>query len=426
MSEDGKRVAIVGAGIVGVSAAVWLQRDGFDVTLIDRLGPGEGASSGNGGILASSSCIPVTTPGLLRKAAGMLLDPSSPLFLRWRYLPRMLPFLVSYLRHAKLTEVERIAAALAGIVSDSLSDHLALAAGTEAERYVHRCDFTHLYRNRAAFEDEAALWEIRKQNGFAWEEIDGDAWRRLEPAFSPDAGFAVRMSGHGRISDPQAYVAALARSAERKGARLARGEAAGFVRQGNRVVGVRVGGETIAADAVLIAAGAWSARLARQLGLALPMESERGYHLEFWEPSVQPKTPVMVTSGKFVMTPMDGRLRVAGLVEFGGLDAPPSRAPWRLLERAARRIIPGLGASRVTRWMGHRPAIADSIPAIGGIPGAPGAFLGCGHHHIGLTGGPRTGALLAQLIAGRSLNLDLSVYCPARFAAGRGGFASKG
>ena len=178
---------------------------------------------------------------------------------------------------------------------------------------------------------------------------------------------------------------------------------------------MRAGGETIACDAVVLAAGVWSGPLASQLGLRVPLESERGYHLELWEPSIMPRSPVMVASGKFVATPMEGRLRLAGIVEFGGLDAPPSRAPYALLKKNIEAAIPGIAWKETREWMGHRPSVADSIPVIGVVPGVEGAFLGFGHDHVGLTGGPKTGRLLAQLVSGRSPNMDLAPYSPTRF-----------
>lgn len=169
-------------------------------------------------------------------------------------------------------------------------------------------------------------------------------------------------------------------------------------------------------DAAVLATGVWSGPLAKKLGLSVPLESERGYHIELWDPSFMPRSPVMIASGKFVATPMEGRLRLAGVVEFGGLDAPPSRPPFALLRKNGLAAFPGLTFSRETEWMGHRPAPADSIPVIGEIPGASGAFTGFGHHHIGLTGGPKTGRILSQLISGQKPNLDLGAHSPARFA----------
>ena len=170
-------------------------------------------------------------------------------------------------------------------------------------------------------------------------------------------------------------------------------------------------------DGAVLAAGAWSGRLAAKFGLKAPLETERGYHLELWEPSVMPRSPVMVASGKFVATPMDGRLRLAGVVEFGGLKAAPSRAPYRLLEQNIRAAMPGLTWKRTVEWMGHRPSMADSIPVIGEVPGLSGAYAAFGHDHVGLTGGPKTGRIMAQIISGTRPNIDLDPYSPARFMA---------
>jgi D-amino-acid dehydrogenase len=416
MSET-KTIAIIGAGIVGVSTAIWLQRDGHKVILIDREGPAAGASHGNGGVLASCSIIPVAVPGLLRKAPGMLFSPDQPLFMKWSYLPKLMPWLVSFLKTTNETAVRRRAAALAPIIGDSLADHQALAAGTGAEKWIEPSDYLFLYRDRAHYDSDALGWSVRKEHGFAWEILEGEAFRAYDPIFAQTIGLAARVGDHGRIRDPGAYVKALAAHAEAQGAKFIRAEVTDFVRENGQVTGVRAGGETIACDAVALCTGAWSKMLAAKLGLKAPLESERGYHLELWEPSVMPRAPVMVASGKFVATPMEGRLRLAGVVEFGGLDAPPSRAPFDLLERNIRAAIPGLTWKKTVEWMGHRPSMADSIPVIGEVPNLAGAFVAFGHDHVGLTGGPRTGRIVAQLMSKTTPNIDLSPYSPARFSA---------
>jgi D-amino-acid dehydrogenase len=415
MTAPRRNVAIIGAGIVGVSTAIWLQRDGHEVTLIDRSGPGTGASHGNGGVLASCSVIPVTVPGLLAKAPKMLFSPNQPLFLKWRYLPRLAPWLLRYLRGANAEAVRRRASALTPIIGDSLADHQTLAAGTGAERFVVPADYLYLYRDRAHYETDAFGWEVRKANGFTWDTLEGQAWHEYDPAFGTGIGFAARFGNHGRITDPGRYVQALAAHAERQGARIVKAEVDDILRENGQVIGLRARGETIPCDAAVLAAGAWSGKLAARLALKAPLESERGYHLELWEPSVMPRSPVMVAAGKFVATPMDGRLRLAGIVEFGGLDAAPSRAPFRLLERNIRAAMPGLTWKKTVEWMGHRPSIADSVPVIGEVPTLKGAYTAFGHDHVGLTGGPKTGRILAQLISGTPPNIDLAPYSPARF-----------
>ena len=310
MSRDRKTIAIVGAGIVGVSTALWLQRDGHDVVLIDKAGPAAGASYGNGGVLASCSIVPVTMPGLVRKAPGMALRSDQPLFLKWGYLPRMVPWLVKYLRRANADDARATAAAVMQIVGDSLNDHLALAQGTPAERWIVPSDYLFIYNNRAHYDSDALGWSIRRDHGFTWDELEGEVFTTYDPVFAPDLNFAVRLGGHGRITDPGRYVQALAEHIVARGGRLITAEVEDVVREGGHVTGVRVSGDTIPCDAAVIATGAWSKPLASKLGVDVPLESERGYHLELWEPSVMPRAPVMVASGKFVMTPMEGRLRL--------------------------------------------------------------------------------------------------------------------
>ena len=415
MNNGPKTVAVIGAGIVGVSTAIWLLRDGLRVILIDRKGPGEGTSHGNGGVLASCSIVPVTVPGLLRKAPRMLLDPNQPLFLKWGYLPKLTPWLLRYLGHANAGAVRRRAAALAPILGDSLAEHQALARGTGAEKWLHPSDYLFLYNDRAHFEADAFGWSVRAEHGFTWDLLEGAAFRAYDPAYSPEITCAARLKDHGRISDPGRYVKDLAAHAEAEGTRLILGEVSDIARENGRVTGVRAGGETIPCDAAVLATGIWSKPIAERLGLKMPLETERGYHLELWEPTIMPRAPVMVASGKFVVTPMEGRLRLAGIVEFGGLDAPPSRAPFRLLERSIRMAIPGIAWKETVEWMGHRPSLTDSTPVIGAVPGIEGAFLGFGHDHVGLTGGPKTGRILAQLIGGTVPNINLAPYAPDRF-----------
>lgn len=413
-----KTVVVIGAGIVGVSTAIWAQRDGHRVILIDREGPAAGTSFGNGGVLASCSVVPVSTPGLWRSAPAMLFDRNQPLFMKWRYLPKLLPYLKKFLANANAESTRARAAAMTPILGDSLNDHLALSAGTGAERYVIGSDYLFIYRDRAHYDSDAFGWDLRKEFGFKWDVLEGRDFHDYDPAFGPGLNCAARCPDHGRISDPGAYVTALADHFVAEGGRFIKGEVTDIVRENGAVTGLRVGGDTVDCDATVLAAGVWSSKLAKSLGISVPIETERGYHIELWEPNIMPKAPVMIASGKFVVTPMDGRLRLAGIVEFGGLDAPPSRAPFELLERNIREAIPGISWKEKTEWMGHRPAMADSTPMIGEAPDTKGAYLAFGHDHVGLTGGPKTGRLISQMISQRQPNIDMSPYSPARFTRG--------
>ena len=409
MTSD-TQILVLGAGIVGVSAALNLQRRGLRVTLADRQAPGEGASYGNAGILVPGGIVPVPVPGLLRKAPGMLLRGTGPLFLRWAYLPVLLPWLCRYLRHGQDRHVRRIAAALMPIVGDSLEEHRALARGTPAEAHIRKQPYLMAYRDRAAFEADSYGWAIRRDLGIGWREYQGGAVRELEPALGPDYRFIAALeASHGAIDGPGDYVKALARSFVAAGGVFEKAALTGFEQAGGRVTGVRFGDTAIRAEKILVAAGAWSARVLKQLGQAIPLESERGYHAELWSPSGGPTHPIMLCDRKVAVTPMTGRIRFAGLVEFGGLDAGPRRAPQRALG-AATAAFPGMTWQRETEWLGHRPAPADSIPYIGAVPAHPNVYTAFGHHHVGLTGGARTGRVIAELIAGATPNIDMTPY----------------
>lgn len=410
-----KPVIVIGGGIVGISTAIWLQRAGKTVTLIDR-GNAEGrASYGNAGVLASSSFIPVTTPGIARKIPKMLLDPKEPLFVKLSYLPRLAPWAIRYLAHSKASKVRKIAAALRAIVGDSLEDHLALAAGTIAEKRIIPTDFTFMYESLSAFKKDGFAWSLKKELGFEWDNLNEAERKAYDPVFAPDLTFAARLGNHGRINDPSAYVADLTVHFSRRGGAVIQGEVEDIILENGQVTGVRVGGAPLEASAVAVTAGAWSTRLTNKLGIKIPLEAESGYHLEFWEPNKMPRSPSLIPSGKFIATPMEGRLRVAGMVEFGGLENLGSQAPYDLLRENALRAIPGLRWKEETQWMGHRPAPTDSVPIIDQVPGASGAFLGFGHQHVGLTGGPRTGQLLSQLISDQKPNIDMAPYACDRF-----------
>ncbi|WP_026380723.1 NAD(P)/FAD-dependent oxidoreductase [Afifella pfennigii] len=414
MRGESKEVIVIGAGIVGLSCAIWLQRAGHHVRVIEREGPGAGTSFGPAGVLASASVDPVTGPDLPWKMPRLVLDPNAPLFLRWPYLPRALPFMLKSLKMCTRAKTEAIAAALAQLTRDSLEEHRALAEATGAERYVAASDYLYAYRHRAAFEAAEFGFALRRRHGFVWEELDEAALFEAEPLLGDHLRFGVRFPGHGYIRDPGAYLGALAADFQRRGGALVKAEATAIVHEDGKVAGVRAGGALLTCEAAVLAAGIWSAPLAQSLGARVPMESERGYHVELVEPSASLRAPVMITEGEFVATPMEGRIRLGGVVEFGGLSAPPDERIFDFILRLGRAALPTIAFAETRRWMGHRPAPVDSIPLIGELPGARGAFAAFGHHHLGLTAGPKTGRLVADLVSGRRPNIDMSPYRPDR------------
>jgi glycine/D-amino acid oxidase-like deaminating enzyme len=409
-----RHVVVIGAGIVGVSTAIWLRRAGAQVTIIDRASPGTGTSHGNAGVLAASGVAPVTGPGLLRKAPFMLLDRDVPLYLRLSYLPSLLPWLVKYMGYANDADTRRISAALAPIVSDSVEQHKSLTADLGLSDWVTDSDYVFAYRQRADFDAEAYTWALRAQAGFSPQLIEGAGVRDYEPALGSEINCLATLKDHGFIRDPGGYVAALAHAFEQAGGKVMQAEVKDFDLTGGTVTAVQTTQGTVACDDIVLATGVWSKPLMAKLGLNVPLESERGYHVIFEDATGGPSRPIMIASGKFVATPMAQGVRCAGILEFGGLEAGPSKAPLALLRRQAKAAFPNLKAANEIEWLGHRPAPTDSLPLIGQV-GTSRFYTAFGHHHIGLTGGPKTGRLIAGMIMDQPGNTDMKPYHPQRF-----------
>jgi len=410
-----QEVHILGAGMVGISTAIWLQRAGFNVTVIDKVGPAGGASYGNAGVLAAGSIIPITTPALPKNALGMLLDKTSPLFIRWPYLPKMIPFLATYLSHCTRSHVEHYARSMTPLLSDTLAQHRQLASGTGAESFISEHPYAFGYHTLEAFNSDSKWWDLRAQLGIRFDILDGKDYGSIDPLFPNQFAKVVLCHEHGRIADPGQYIKTLANHFIKNGGEIQIKEIARLVKTDN-MMGYEIDGKRVTPENLVVSTGAWSRDLVKTVGLQVPFETERGYHIELINPSQEPVNSMMVASGKFVITPLTGRIRAAGIVEFGGLALPENEEPIELLKSQVQALLPGVTFDRIDSWLGHRPAPADSLPLIGQLPAVKNCWLGFGHQHVGLTGGAKTGRILSELIQGRSIELDVTPFDPARFS----------
>ncbi len=410
-----KQIIVIGAGITGVCCAEWLRREGWLVTLVDRVRSSDPAqaSYGNAGLLARNAIIPVTVPGLLREAPRMLLDPDSPMFLRWSYLPRLLPWLVPFLRNGRPDRFEKAVTALSALTADSVDQHLAIAKGTGAERFIRSGEYAFLYRDGPSFAHDKSAMALRRAHGFEFEIRERKRLLEEDPHLGPDYAFAAVFRDHGWITDPGGYVAALAAHFVQSGGRFELGEVV-EIKPGPSPSIILLCGREMSADKIVLAAGIWSRKLVRSMAQDIKLESERGYHLFLKGANIQPPFPYMIADAKFVATPMDAGLRCAGIVELGGLEAGPSLAPSALLRRRIRQVYPALQWDSEEIWMGHRPTLPDSLPAIGNAPKAEGVIYAFGSQHVGLTIGPLVGRIVAGIAADRHSNLDLAPYLPDR------------
>jgi len=416
-------VAVIGAGIVGAACAVELLRDGNQVTIIEPGEPGgeQSASYGNGTLLNPSSVIPMSTPGIWKKVPGYLRDPLGPLAIRWRYLPRLFPWLRRFVTAGSSpAKLATLARALQPLLAEAPERHHALAQEAGVGHLITQLGVLFVYPDRAAFEAEALSWRIRHENGTRWLELNEDELRQHEPAISRRYKFALLVEENGQCRDPGAYVAALIRHALASGAKMRKARATGFRIESRRLRAVLTDTGEIEADKAVIAAGAYSKQLAAAAGDRVPLETERGYHVVISDPGVAPRYPVMPSDGKmaFAMTPAG--LRIGGQVELAGLEAAPNWKRAEVLLRFARQVYPDvptdLPQERIKLWMGHRPSTPDGLPCLGLASGSADIVHAFGHGHVGLTAGATTGKIVADMVAGRPPSFDLSPYAARRFA----------
>ena len=410
-----KTIVVIGAGIVGVSTAIWLQRSGFKVTIIDQKGPATGASHGNAGILAASSIIPVPNPSLIKKLPFYLLSKDSPVFFKMSYLPKMFPFLISYLSKSNLREVNKYAERMTPLIFDTVCQHKSLAKGTGAEKFISYQDYCFGYETEENFLNDKKVWKLRQKHGLPFEVVNGNEFSNFDPFYKDLFDVIVKCKNHGKINDPGLYVKTLCDHFLSQGGELIISKVNDISSKNINDAIVKIESDSLIANKIVVATGAWSKKILKKFKIKMPLESERGYHVEYVEPNFYPKVPMMLTSKKFVITPMDGRIRVAGLVEFAGLKALKRKPPLNLLKNKIKVLFPNLKCKEKIEWLGHRPALVDSLPMLGYLDKNKQILVAFGHQHLGLTAGAKTGRIVSDLIIGNDIKLKISNYRPNRF-----------
>lgn len=416
---------VIGSGIVGACSALELARAGHAVTLMDMGEPAgrQSASYGHGCWISPASVVPMSMPGLWKQIPGYLLNPQGPLVIRWRHFPRLAPWLLRFLlAGSSVPRVEATARALSRLLHDSPQRHQALSRELGVPELIRREGLLYAYPDRSAFEAEALSWHLRRMTGLRWRELDAAALREREPDLDRHYTFGVLAEDGAHCVDPAAYVAKMVEAASARGAKLVRARADGFVFDGERLVGVQTDAGLMPGDRAVVAAGAWSKRLASAAGDTIPLESERGYHGVVSLETGGPRHPVMPSDGKMANTPTLAGLRLSGQVELASVDTLPNWSRVDILIDHARRTYPALAGMRelpVDRWMGHRPSTPDGLPVIGRSTRSPDVFYAFGHGHVGFATGPVTGRAVAEHLANLPDAFEISPYSPRRFKLGR-------
>ena len=393
-------LAVVGAGIVGVSVALALRRQGHEVLLLDRSGVAAEASQGNAGGFAFHEIEPLASPGIIWRAPRWLLDPLGPLALRPSYTLALLPWL---LRFARNSSAQRYHAALR---AQSELMHLASAAlarqveQVQGQSFVGKLGQLRLYASEQAFRRDKPNLDERTRLGWEQHELtSAAAIAEIQPGIHPSFSYASYAPSWRTVSDPKAWTQHLAEHFQRAGGMF---QLANVDSLQTNESGVRLqcaDGQHWQANQVVICCGAWSHQLARALGERIPLESERGYNTTLPADAFDLSCFLTFAEHGFVVSPTGGGVRVGGAVELGGLQLPPNYRRANNMLRLASRFLPSLATSGGRQWMGHRPSLPDSLPIISKSATSDRVVYAFGHGHLGLTQSAATAELVTELIS---------------------------
>jgi len=406
---------VIGAGVVGSSCAWHLQRKGLQVTLIDSGLPGSACSSGNASCIASSGVVPSSYPGLVKKVPGWLLDPLGPVRIRPGDFLSLVPWFWKFWRCCNMQKVEEIATAQSLLMHQAVEDWDEVLGSVDASHLKQSPGAIFLYDTEKEYLANKWQIELSRRLGFEHHRLGSDELKRVMPTLKLEQAVGFLVPSWHHLVNPAKATAEIANDCIRHGGHWVQDRVTGVSASESGVSLQTVSGGKIKADQLVVAAGAWSNEMALQLDRKLPLIAERGYHAQISDPGFELKHPVMSLSRHFVMTPLEDGLRLAGTAEFAALDANPDYRRAKVLLKQAAGYLDGLKTGHVSEWMGQRPATPDSLPVISASPGHSNVFYAFGHGHYGVTQGPTTGRIIADLVTGDQPKLDISAFRFDRF-----------
>lgn len=412
------RVIVIGAGAVGLASAYYLRKSGCEVTVIDEAPLAAKASGHNAGWLIPSMSTPVPAPGMMLQAIKWMVQPDSPLYVTPSLKPSFIGFMLRMLRSCTDAKFREGSAVLAGLSATALSDFDELAAeGVEFEQ--HEQPLAMLFTDGSHVAGRVGELELLegKLPGFSWNHMSEQELRSHQPVLSSNVVAGIESRGD-RSVDPGSFVRGLAAACERAGVEIRLGQPA-TLEQGHIIgdVSVRVGEETLRADRIVVAAGAWTNEVLRGIGERIPLQSGKGYGYDFPIVPGGPTKPLYLAEAKVAITPLDTKVRLAGTMGFGGLDES-------IKARRAGGILSGVSSyfadwpdvgSAPEPWAGLRPMTPDGVPIIGPLTAHPNVLVATGHVMLGISLAPTTGKLIAELATGVTNPATLSALSADRF-----------
>lgn len=409
-------ILIIGGGVIGVCAAYYLAEQGQPVTLVEKSDLCAGSSYGNAGLVASDHAIPLAAPGVLSQGLRWLLDAGSPFYIKPRLDFDLLRWLWRFWAACRTEPMRRTILVLLDMKRASSHLFEQLTTGNDMEFGYEQKGRLFLFRTQAGFEKGLKEVRLLQEFGVTAQVLDADAVRQLEPNILPAIVGGVHYTGYAHLI-PDRFVRELARVAQSRGACLQTGaEVIDFETSGRRISTVVTTRGDFRPNQVVLAAGAWSAVIARKLGLSLPIQAAKGYSVTVKRPPTAPHLPLSLDEAKVAVTPMGDMLRFSSTLELAGLDMSINRRRVAATRRALSDYLPGMeNLDLIEIWRGLRPTTPDSLPIIGRSESLENFIVATGHGMLGITHGPITGKLIAQLVAGETPILNPAPFRLERF-----------
>lgn len=410
-----KKITVIGAGIVGITTACYLRRDGHEVTVITADSVGEYCSFGNAGMLNNAGCVPQAVPGILAKVPGYLIDPLGPLTVRWSYLPKAMPWMLRFIASATKGRVARGSVALYSLIRPTVERYEELARYAGCTDLIRRSGYLVAYESERSYGSDSFSWQLRRERGVETAILDAAGIRELVPQLAPNYVRGVHVLNQGFVANPERLTKSLAAQLERDGGKILQRKVLGIEAgdKGARKLTTDAGDMPV--ENLVVCAGVHSGEISAMLREPVPIEAERGYHVTYTDPALQIPLPVHVSEAKVFVTPMEMGVRVAGQAEFAGIYAPPNYQRADVLETHMRRMFPQVHTADRTRWMGRRPSMPDSLPVLGRSKRHQNVYYAFGHGHLGLCGGAPSARHISDLISGRTPAIDLTPFRIDRF-----------
>ena len=407
MTVDKPSVAVIGAGIIGVTSAAYLIRQGYEVTLFDDQGIGESTSSGNAGAFAYVDIYPLPQPSMLLKAPKWFFDPLGPLSIPLGYMPKIIPWLSGFLLACRPAQVKKGIETMKGLMTLSRTQAAAFWLDWDMSAYIVKHGSLNLYESVKAFEKDKQKWLDSEQQDFEIEFLEGAEIQQLEPAIDSRFCRAVRVFDWPLVNDPKVYTKAVGNKVIDAGASLVERRIVQIKADADKVNLVDQAGEHRQFDKAVIAIGSWSNLLTAQLGDKLPLDAERGYNTTIADSNIHLDHMLLFPEYGFVASPLACGLRIGGANELAGTDYPPNYKRAEHLLDKAKQFLPGLNSEGGTQWMGRRPSLADTQPLIDYSSASKNVVYAFGHGHYGLTQSAATGKLVSELIDQKPLSVDI-------------------